>query len=188
MMDTKKIKFIFIAIFVVIAGFLYSCSADIDKEEVITKIKKDSEETSKEIYDMIFVHISGAVNNPGVYSVKKGTRVFEVTKLAGGFRDDADKDYLNLAMEVSDGMKIHIYSMEEVSELKQSQGGEGELVNINTADINRLMTLPGIGEAKAKSIIKYRESNGLFKDIKDLMNIPGIKEGAFLKIADLLTI
>jgi competence protein ComEA len=152
-----------------------------------------------------FVYICGAVLKPGVYEVAAGSRIFEVLELAGGFSDDASTDAVNLAMTAIDGSKIRIPTVEEAlandSEWVTLDGGgtdsvnigsgstaETGLVNINTASLAQLMTLPGIGEAKAESIIAYREEQGRFASIEDIMKITGIKEGVFNRIKDKITV
>lgn len=144
----------------------------------------------------IFVYICGAVENPGVYELAEGSRIFEAVSLAGGFRGDACEEYVNQAQEVTDAMKIYIPTKKEIESGDyhgaegnggievQSQKEESSLININTADKERLLTLPGIGESRAEAIIDHRESNGKFTKIEDIMNVSGIKEGAFQKIKD----
>ena len=160
-----------------------------------------------------FVHICGAVVKPGVYEVASESRIFEVLALAGGFAADAAVDAVNLAMAVMDGSKILIPTEAEVFALEAadspysawisleeagpwvsreeagtaSLGSASELtgmVNINTASLDTLMTLPGIGKAKAESIILYREEKGKFAVIEDIMKITGIKDAVFSKIKD----
>ncbi|MCL2051296.1 MAG: helix-hairpin-helix domain-containing protein [Lachnospiraceae bacterium] len=156
-----------------------------------------------------FVHICGAVVNPGVYEIASGSRIFEVLSLAGGFTDDAAADAVNLAMEAIDGSKIQIPTKEEMAEkmaafeadfhdlqanfwISEKDGyleagaspSLTDLVNINTAPYDILMTLPGIGKAKAESIISYREEKGKFAVIEDIMKITGIKDAVFSRIKD----
>lgn len=148
---------------------------------------------------VIYVHVCGAVVNPGVYQLEPGTRLNNLILLSGGFSEEAAKDYMNLAATVFDGERIYIPTLDEVKELPATEYQLGEqsnrqdevkstLVNINTADINELMTLPGIGQAKAESIVDYRTSKGNFRSAEELMQIPGIKEGLFQKLADKVTI
>ncbi|WP_103202792.1 helix-hairpin-helix domain-containing protein [Herbinix hemicellulosilytica] len=153
-----------------------------------------------EIPVLIYVHLCGAVENPDVYKVETGTRLAELIKLAGGLKADAAGDYVNQAMEVKDGQRIYIPTKDELKDLTPAeyvQGNESvsfkedvldSRVNINTADESALMSLPGIGQARAKSIIEYRDKHGNFSDIKDLMKVPGIKEGLFSRIADKITV
>ena len=159
-----------------------------------TKTKKTSDDTPW------VVCITGAVNQPGVFHVKEDTRVYEVIKLAGGFRSDAEQDSLNQAAAVSDGEMIRILTVEEaklsnspeVSGQSQSQTQDGKStggkVSLNRASKEELMTLPGIGESKADAIIKYREENGSFRSIDDLKKISGIKDGVISKFKDKVVI
>lgn len=161
----------------------------------------DSEEGIQEIQlQKVYVHICGAVNNPGVYELAIGDRIFNVVELAGGFREDADEGYVNLAEPIADGMKIVIPTVDEAmgeeigivysgtNQVLDISLNNGELVNINTADIATLCTITGIGETKAKAIIEYRETVGLFTSAEDIMNVKGIGEGTYSKIKDEITI
>lgn len=147
--------------------------------------------------DLIYIHICGAVKNPGVYEVMDGSRLFEAIELAGGLSKNAAEDYVNLAQVITDGTKYDIPTTDEVTkedylnqvEVKQanegtkSKGSDSKLqVNINTADIDGLCQIPGIGETKAKNIIAYREEHGKFQVVDDIMNVTGIGEKTFEKI------
>ena len=156
------------------------------------------------------VHVCGAVNEPGVYIMEAGSRIYQAVEKAGGFSQDADENYLNQADLLSDGMKIYVPTREEVEESGKElawkiSGGSGikeadeagredvgkesgALVNINTAGEAQLTTLPGVGSSKAKSIIAYREKNGAYQKIEDIMNVEGIKDGVFEKIKDCITV
>lgn len=149
---------------------------------------------------MISVYICGAVYEAGVYELEVGSRVYHVIELAGGMTEDAMETYLNQAQELMDGQKLYVPTKEEVEEgiveatnvettsstsNVTSDSGEvssSDKVNINTASLSELMTLSGIGESKAQSIIDYRDSNGLFNNIEDLMLISGIKEATYSQI------
>ncbi|MBR5577463.1 MAG: helix-hairpin-helix domain-containing protein [Lachnospiraceae bacterium] len=153
------------------------------------------EKISREIPVIFSVHVCGAVKNPGVYQVESGTRLYRLIEMAGGFLQEADENYLNLAREAEDGMQIRVPTKEEVLAYGSfgtqaemvSESGEGK-VDINKADEALLCTLPGIGESRAKSIIKYREENGYFQTPEDIMKISGIKEAAYEKIKDYIII
>ena len=147
----------------------------------------------------VFVYVCGAVKKPGVYELEEGSRVFEAVKLAGGVTEDAAPEMIDQARYVTDGETIYMPAESEIGEnsrnmiREQSSGpvfGDGgkEKININTAGKEELMTLTGIGEAKAQSILDYREENGGFQSIEELMEISGIKEGVFNKIKDEITI
>ena len=159
-----------------------------------SEIVKESELAT---VNQIYVHICGSVNNSGVYMCDSNSRLFEVIELAGGFTQEADETYLNLVEKISDGQRIYVPSKEEVltgnieniSQVNNNQAQSNiatSLININTASKEQLMTLPGIGEAKALDIMSYRSTNGNFKNTEDIKNISGIKESAYSKIKDLI--
>ena len=131
------------------------------------------------------VYVCGAVQQPGVYELAEGSRVYEALALAGGATDEASPTAVNQAQLLTDGEMIEILTVDEAMEREAAQetASDGR-VNINTADAGELQTLPGIGEAKADSIIAYREKNGAFAAIEDIKNIEGIKDGVFAKLED----
>lgn len=150
-----------------------------------------------------YVYVCGAVNAPGVYELPAGSRVYEAIAMAGGMTGEADGRSLNQAAQVADGQQITVYTREETEKLQKNgssaamagQAGESEgnlssgesgkaKVNINTAGREELMTLHGIGAARADAILAYREEHGTFSRIEDIMNVEGIKEKAFAKIRD----
>ena len=120
-----------------------------------------------------------------------GTRVYQALELAGGSSDDAYLSGINLADKLADGQKVYIPAEGENAEgiLSTDSGGvQSVMININTASEAELMTLPGIGQSRAKDIINYRVKNGLFESIDDIMKVSGIKEAAFEKIKDLIKV
>ena len=145
---------------------------------------------------MIYVYICGAVAEPGVYQIEEGSRLFELIDLSGGMLESADTTSQNLARVLQDGEKIQILTEEEVNEQSKrgatiSTGDIGQqhgLVNINTATVQELTSLTGIGESRALAIIAYREENGLFKSIDGIKKVAGIKEGLFEKIKNKITV
>lgn len=145
--------------------------------------------------DTVLVHICGEVQTPGVYELACDSRICDVLLLAGGFTADADTEAVNMAAGIEDGMQIVIPA--ETDRTSETTGNsfyrtgetaagktESQPVNINTADKETLMSLPGIGAGKAEAVIAYREAGGVFKDIKDIMLVDGIKEGVYAKIKD----
>lgn len=140
----------------------------------------------------VYIHICGAVKKPGVYVFDREPRVIEVVEKAGGFTKKADQTSLNLAETVGDGVKLDVAVKGKREGQPQPEktvsGSPDGKVNINTATREELMTLNGIGESKASQIISYREANGNFKKVEDIMNISGIKEGVFSKIKDRITV
>lgn len=144
------------------------------------------------------VYVTGHVKNPGVYEFPEESRIINAIDAAGGYTEEACETYLNLASALSDGQMIYVPSMDEVyssdSDAAQGMliaqsggsipGTENQLININTASKEELMTLPGIGESKAEKIISYREQNGRFSSAEGIMEISGIKDGLYNKIKD----
>lgn len=146
---------------------------------------------------LICVHVCGAVNAPGVYEMAEGSRVCDAVALAGGFAEDADSTWINQAGYVQDGQQLYVYTAEETQGLSRDAPPHGEaavqdtadgLVNLNTAGREELMTLPGIGEAKADAIIAWRTEHGAFGAIEEIQQISGIKEAVFSKIKDRITV
>lgn len=136
----------------------------------------------------IYVHITGAVNNPGVIKLASGSRLIDAIEQLGGLTENADTDSVNLAAILEDEDKIHIYTKDEISESGGvSAAGVGK-ININTASLEDLKTLPGIGDAIGKSIINYREKNGSFKSLEDLKEVDRIGDKVFEKLKDSITI
>lgn len=170
-----------------------------DKQENLKTEELKAEELKTE-EQMICVHICGAVVRPDVYQVKVDARLIDLIDAAGGLISSAAGDYVNQALIVKDGQRIYIPTKDELNEMNASEYMKGDQsntndssdtftkVNINSSDEIQLMTLPGIGQAKAKNIIEYRKKNGNFRAIGDLMNVPGIKEGLFNQVADLITV
>ena len=171
-------------------------------------------DASSEETKTLVVHICGAVSAPGVYELPAGSRIIDVVEAGGGFLPEADEACCNLAEEIVDGCQIYIMTKSESCADGQTEKKAGiqtspdsdmqttdrnvrsnsatalenGLVNLNTADVAALMTLPGIGESRAKAIISYREQHGAFAKIEDIMKISGIKQAAFSKIKDKITV
>jgi len=143
----------------------------------------------------IRVHVSGAVHAPGVYSLPAGSRVQEALEAAGGVAEEADLDRINLAGWANDGQKIHVPAHGESSSPAESQAGSSasgsawaENVNINTASAEELDSLPGIGPAYAERIIRYRQEQGPFESIDQIMEVRGIGQVCFEDIKDRICI
>ncbi len=149
-----------------------------------TMIREDQEGE-----DLIWVHICGQVFSPGVYSFEEGSRVFDAVEAAGGFTEHADRDSINLAMTLVDEGKIYIASKEEKNESSdKAQSQSDGKIDLNTATLDDLMTLPGIGEKRAESILKLREQKGSFQTVEELLDAEGIKEGIFDQIKDFVKV
>ena len=143
--------------------------------------------------DEIVVYICGAVKEPGVIALAKGSRMHDAVQAAGGFSENAALTSVNLAAKLEDEQMIYVLTKEEaeaqaaVSSMNSSAAENG-LVNINTADIDALCSLPGIGESKARDIVTYREKQGAFQKKEDIMQVTGIKENLYRRICDLISV
>jgi competence protein ComEA len=140
----------------------------------------------------IFVHILGAVTSPGLYELREGDRAVDAVAAAGGFADGADQSALNLARFVTDGEQIVVPLVGEAPAAGPGAAAGGAVVpgkvNINTADAAALETLPRVGPAMAERIIAWRDENGRFSAIEDLMSVTGIGEKTFDAMKELVTV
>ena len=141
----------------------------------------------------IVVHITGAVPRPGLYALPQGARIQDGISAAGGFLAEADKTNINLAQVLEDGEKLDIPFIEGGSPVLTTPVPEvvtitTELININTASLAELDTLPGIGPTTAQKIIDYRTQNGPFINAEDIVNVSGIGPGTYERIKDLITV
>ena len=185
----------------------------VDNQVVINEVEKVEVDLKD---DLVYVDIKGAVKKPGVYKINSDKKIIDVITIAGGLMENANTDNINLSKKVTDEMVIIIYTDEEVknsnivdtvikvidkecvcpniqndgcinTEINDSITNVNNIININTATLKELMSINGLGEAKAKAIIKYREENGYFKIIDDLLNVSGIGEALFEKIKEYIT-
>jgi competence protein ComEA len=138
---------------------------------------------------VIYVHILGQINNPGLYPLHDGDRAVDVVAAAGGFTASADPASLNLARFLSDGEQIVVPAVGEAPPVSAANGGTAipGKVNLNTADEPTLETLPRVGPAMAARILAWRAANGRFTAIEDLMSVSGIGEKTFEGLKDLVT-
>lgn len=162
--------------------------------------KPQAEETKTE-EGLIYVYVCGEVAHAGVYTLSDGSRMFDLFELAGGLTENAAENYWNQASLLTDGQMVYVPTKEEAEE-RQQEGWDVSSnvsenantndttgkINLNTASLEQLMELPGIGESKAKAILSYRETNGRFSAIEEVMNIEGIKEGVFAKMKDYIVV
>ncbi|MCR4587789.1 MAG: helix-hairpin-helix domain-containing protein [Lachnospiraceae bacterium] len=177
----------------------YESTAEAASETTSYETEIETEQTAN---GTIYVHVCGAVTTPGVYELPEGSRYFEAVRAAGGFTQDADTDYINMAKQAEDGAKITVPTLEEGKALREkkedlpsemagtaSSSREAQTqVNLNTATLEQLCTLPGVGETRARSILAYRETHGDFSKIEDIMKVSGIKDGLFQQIKDRITV
>ena len=198
-------------------------SADTGEVETTKDISKDDAEKTEQTVQTVetlqadvFVHVCGAVKNPGVYVLHSDGHVCDAVSAAGGFTSDADEEYVNQAYPVSDGLKIviptvmEVTAMAETSEagtisncldrsceeakpgtseaIKSATDNSSGKININTADESGLCEIPGVGTKRASDIISYRNEHGQFGSIEAIMNVTGIKQGTFDKIKDYISV
>ncbi len=138
----------------------------------------------------IMVFISGEVQNPDVYTLPKGSRLIDLINAAGGLKDITEPHALNLAAILYDGQHVVIQSPDSISQINETNQTEinDSKINVNEATSEELTELPGIGSTKADAIVHYRQTNGPFEEIEDILNVPGIGEYTFELIKELITI
>jgi competence protein ComEA len=139
----------------------------------------------------ITVYVTGSVKQEGLYTLPPDSRLNDAIQAAGGFSEDADRGAINLAEVLQDGQQVTVPAMGEAQvggNPARSMNGAGILVNINTATLAELDTLPQIGPVTAQSIIDYRQANGPFETIEDLLEVDGIGQATFDKVKDLVTV
>ncbi len=161
-----------------------------EKKQVTLTPVEETQSAEREDEAQVVVHVCGAVRDEGVYELPLGSRVYEAIEMAGGFTRKAAKTQMNLAEILEDEAYLYVPTKAEAG-AKDSDlqvGIQDGKVNLNTATREELMTLSGVGEAKADLIIQYREEHGRFHKIEDVMNISGIKEGLFAKIKEDITV
>lgn len=196
-LERKAVLFIVGAIgTVVLAVIFFTNKRDDDLSAMFvepTLQEEDRKETEnhapEEKKPSIFkVDIKGAVSRPGVYEVMEGERVIDVIERAGGFLENADSLQVNLSQRVHDEMVIYVPAQGETIPVATfqpaSSGTNNGKININTASATELQSLPGIGPQKAEAIIHYREENGPFQKVEDLMKVSGIGEKTFEKLKE----
>lgn len=171
-------------------GILRSTTAPV---ETVTITDTDATPGPTATVAAVYVHVSGAVAVPGLYRLDNGARVVDAIAAAGGFGEGADQSAVNLARIVGDGEQLHVPVVgEAVPPTVAQPGGAGPAaggkVNLNTADLATLDTLPRIGPALAQRIIDWRDQNGRFTSVDDLLAVPGIGDKMLAALRDLVTL
>lgn len=197
-MNIKAKYILYLGAFIVLTliGYIF-----LPKDEIVINtndFKKINYSGNKINEELIYVHIEGAINNPGIKAVAKNTRLFELIEIASGECIDADLSKLNLASILKDEQKVYVpyqithEEMQSNENIVPSSLVNGYVyenhININTASSEELQNLEGIGPSMAERILKYRETNGYFTSIDDIKNVSGIGEAKFNKIKDNITI
>lgn len=196
MLKNKNLIIICVCFIILVLGIFYASFKDklVDEEYtfeddvVETKEEKVVEEVK------IIIHVAGEVNNPGIISLKQGSRIIDAIESAGGLTEDADISNVNLAYELEDAQKIYIpsiYDLEEIAVIQENSENilssgvkKNSKVNINKANEGELQNLTGIGLSIAKRIVQYRNENGNFKNLEDIKNVSGIGDSKYENIKD----
>lgn len=174
---------------------LQNTDSDTQSENAASRVRQP--EQTPAIEERIVVHVCGAVVNPGVYELNAGSRVCDAICAAGGFHEEADKDYVNQAQVLADGTQLVIPTFEQTENgfenglsipSSQSDASASGKINLNTASKEELCKIPGIGQSRADAIVSYREQNGRFQAIEDIMQVSGIKQATYEKIKDSITV
>ena len=207
----QKTTILIIAIIVAIGMiyFIYNKNqirSDIDLESEILISNTSENKTNVEIQeDLVIIHITGSVKNPGIVKLKDGSRIEDAIEAAGGLTENADITNVNLAYVLDDGVKIRIPSITDekngdeqileegsgeniIEETNMTLGASTKEVNINKATETELQSLPGIGASLASRIIEYRNQNGKFSKIDDIKNVNGIGDSKYDNIKDFITV
>lgn len=187
------------AVALVMAGLFESCVSQTDEMFVLngsqsaSEIREDVESTAseeQETADTIWVYVCGEVQNPGVYELKAGSRIFEAVEAAGGMSSQAAAEAVNLASPLADGQQVQIPSVQQAQTAASiaAEQTQGELVALNSATKEQLMQLSGIGESKAQAILDYRQEHGRFESLEEIKQVPGIGETLFDQIKNDITL
>lgn len=156
--------------------------------ETLGQVATDTDNETQQISEaLIIVDVGGEVKNPGIVQLPANSRVYAAIEKAGGLKQTADTKKINLAAILNDGEKLYIPKFNEILELT-SGSDFSNLININTANSDSLQKINGVGPSTAEKIIAYRQSNGPFKKIEEMMNISGIGEKTFAKFKSQITI
>lgn len=158
---------------------------EIEREETASETVE--EEPQEEPVTLV-VHVDGMVGTPGVYELTEGARVSDAVTAAGGLAEGADTSSLNLAAPLADGEKVYVPAEGEEATTSSEGASSGGLVNLNSAGVEQLDELPGVGEATARAIIEDREANGPFTTPEDLMRVSGIGEKKFAKLEGMICV
>lgn len=213
-LNYKKYLFLGLGILLLIISLYFYFKFDNNDNSVVTNnVVSDIVSTTKEILknNTIYVDIKGSVKNPGVYEFNEGERVIDAINKAGGLSKNATTDNINLSKKLVNEMVVYVFNKSELTTTKiensldtlckcetievnncvsnnETNNNINSKININTDNKDKLMTLNGIGSSKADAIIEYRNKNGNFKSIEDIINVSGISSTLYEKIKDNITV
>lgn len=208
----KYIILVFIiCLLLVCVGYYYYSYDDMD-DIVVNEDISVSTTTKEVVSNGIFVDVKGAVKKPGVYELTSDDKVIDAINMAGGLSSNAVTYNINLSKRLSNEMVIYVFTKKELTTtsvtiksdteckcevvevnncITRDESNDSDVnnkININTGTKEQLITLNGIGDSKADAIIKYRDENGLFKSIEDILNVSGISKTIYEKIKDSITV
>ncbi|WP_270235458.1 helix-hairpin-helix domain-containing protein [Streptococcus anginosus] len=183
-------------------------SSEAELEEISTGTKKNSQKEKAEPQtsssaesEFLTVDVKGAVKNPGIYQLKKTSRINDAIQKAGGLTTDADSKSINLAQKLTDEAVVYVATVGENAASVASNTGQsstlgtsevasqkGNKVNLNTANLSELQTVSGIGQKRAQDILDYREANGKFNSVDDLKNVSGVGAKTLEKLKEYVTV
>lgn len=188
MKDLIKKYYIYISVLSI--AILLIIFIPVKEEETKIEFQPSSTTNYEEEPKYIYIDIKGQVQNPGVYKLLIDSRLFQLLNLAGGTTTNADILAVNLSLKLYDQQVVYIPSFEDgypiITEV--NDGTSTKIININSASLELLDTLPGIGPSTAQSIIDYRKEVGSFNSIDEIMNVPGIGDATYNEIKDLITV
>ena len=192
--NVKSIILAFVCSLVLIIGGLFYFNQNktedysgVSFSNISNETNNKDEKAANRQDEKIFVDVKGAVKHPGVFETTKDKRVKDLIEEAGGLLDDADTSTLNLSQKVKDQMVIYVLKHGEKPKQISDSGSSSsntDVININTANLEQLMKISGVGKTKAEAIISYREKNGDFKKKEDITKVRGIGKATFEKIKD----
>lgn len=185
-----------VALFVVCFFIFQKEEETISQPTLFSTSQSVLETTSATVSEEWYVDVKGAVNKTGMYRIKEGMRLMDVIELAGGFTAEADQNQINFSKLLADQEIVYVPKVgeeiptihEETKSAQNKTEDTNKKININTADASELQQLSGIGEKRAADIINYREANGSFQAIEDLMKVSGIGEKTLENLKDSITI
>ncbi|EMG28540.1 DNA-binding protein, ComEA family [Listeria fleischmannii 1991] len=176
--------------FLLLVGYMLLQSPNSSAKEEIRPLseKQEVEKVENTKKQTVIVDVKGAIKKPGVYEIAVDGRVKDAIAVSGGFTDEADKNAINLAEKLKDEMVITVFKIgeTEIASNANTSNQKEQKINVNQASISDLQEVPGIGEAKAKAILDYREKEGLFQTIDDLKNVSGIGAKTVEKLKEYL--
>ena len=196
----EKMKEYKILIGLIIAGF-FMINGQSSRRSNVAELAQETVTSSEAESEFLTVDVKGAVKNPGIYQLKKTSRINDAIQKAGGLTTDADSKSINLAQKLTDEAVVYVATVGENAVSVASGTGQsstlgtsevasqkGNKVNLNTANLSELQTVSGIGQKRAQDILDYREANGKFNSVDDLKNVSGVGAKTLEKLKEYVTV